>query len=193
MTMTYQGSIQDLQVAEVVDSAGDKVGRVGQVYLTNDSQEPSWVTVNTGLFGTKETFIPLAEASYADGIITVPYEKSFIKDAPHVDEDGEISREEEDELYRYYGVQEASADVADVAPAAEQTAGDAETVSPQAPAADDEGTTAPEEDPAGQAPDVAEDAAAREEADELPAGHHLPLAARLEAVRRRADGEPSGP
>lgn len=102
--MTFQGSIQDLQAAEVIDSTGDKVGKVGQVYLTNDSQEPSWVTVNTGLFGTKETFIPLAEARYADGAIAVPYEKSFIKDAPHVDEDGEISREEEDELYRYYGV-----------------------------------------------------------------------------------------
>lgn len=106
--MTFQGSIQDLQRAEVVDSTGDKVGKVGQVYLTNDSQEPSWVTVNTGLFGTKETFIPLAEARLADGVITVPYEKSFIKDAPHVDEDGEISREEEDELYRYYGVTDSS-------------------------------------------------------------------------------------
>ncbi|MDO5662897.1 MAG: PRC and DUF2382 domain-containing protein, partial [Brachybacterium sp.] len=106
--MTFQGDIKDLQTAEVLDSTGDKVGKVGQVYLTNDSQEPSWVTVNTGLFGTKETFIPLAEAQYQDGQITVPYEKSFIKDAPNVDEDGEISREQEDELYRYYGVQDPS-------------------------------------------------------------------------------------
>lgn len=107
--MTFSGNIKDLQAAEVVDSTGDKVGKVGQVYLTNDTQEPSWVTVNTGLFGTKETFIPLADARYSDGAITVPYEKSFIKDAPHVDEDGEISREEEDELYRYYGVQDGAA------------------------------------------------------------------------------------
>lgn len=106
--MAYQGNIQDLQTAEVVDSTGDKVGKVGQVYLTNDTQDPSWVTVNTGLFGTKETFIPLAEANYSDGAITVPYEKSFIKDAPRVDEDGEISREEEDELYRYYGIQDTA-------------------------------------------------------------------------------------
>lgn len=102
--MTFTGSIQDLQRSEVVDSTGTKVGKVGQVYLTNDGQEPSWVTVNTGLFGTKETFIPLADARHADGVITVPYEKSFIKDAPHVEEDGEISAAEEDELYRYYGV-----------------------------------------------------------------------------------------
>ena len=102
--MAFTGSIQDLQRAEVVDSTGTKVGNVGQVYLTNDSQEPSWVTVNTGLFGTKETFIPLAEATFSGDAITVPYEKSFIKDAPHVDEDGEISAQQEEELYRYYGV-----------------------------------------------------------------------------------------
>ncbi|MBK0331073.1 PRC and DUF2382 domain-containing protein [Brachybacterium sp. MASK1Z-5] len=107
--MTFQGSITDLQTAEVLDSTGEKVGKVGQVYLTKDSQDPSWVTVNIGLFGSRETFIPLAEAKYAEGAITVPYEKSFIKDAPNIDEDGEISRQEESELYRYYGVSDPDA------------------------------------------------------------------------------------
>lgn len=107
--MTFQGSITDLQTAEVLDSTGEKVGKVGQVYLTKDSQDPSWVTVNIGLFGSRETFIPLAEAKYAEGAITVPYEKSFIKDAPNIDEDGEISRQEESELYHYYGVSDPDA------------------------------------------------------------------------------------
>ncbi|MCL6422678.1 PRC and DUF2382 domain-containing protein [Brachybacterium sp. JHP9] len=120
--MTFQGNIQDLQAAEVVDTTGDKIGKVGQVYLTDDTQEPSWVTVNTGFFGTKETFIPLAEARYADGVITVPYEKSFVKDAPNVDEDGSISREEEDELYRYYGVNDSRGSYED-----RRVAGDATT------------------------------------------------------------------
>lgn len=107
--MTFQGSITDLQTAEVLDSTGEKVGKVGQVYLTKDSQDPSWVTVNIGLFGSRETFIPLADAKYAEGAITVPYEKSFIKDAPNIDEDGEISHQEESELYRYYGVSDPDA------------------------------------------------------------------------------------
>lgn len=106
--MTFQGNIRDLQRANVIDSTGDKVGSVGQVYVTNEGQDPSWVTVNTGLFGTKETFIPLADAQLTDGDIRVPYEKSFIKDAPNIDEDGEISQEQEAELYRYYGVQDPS-------------------------------------------------------------------------------------
>ncbi|MCT2178217.1 PRC and DUF2382 domain-containing protein [Brachybacterium muris] len=106
--MTFQGNIRDLQRANVIDSTGDKVGSVGQVYVTNEGQDPSWVTVNTGLFGTKETFIPLSDAQITDGDIRVPYEKSFIKDAPNIDEDGEISQEQEAELYRYYGVQDPS-------------------------------------------------------------------------------------
>lgn len=106
--MTFQGNIRDLQRAIVVDSTGDKVGSVGQVYVTNEGQDPSWVTVNTGLFGTNETFIPLADAQFTDGEIRVPYEKKFIKDAPNIAEDGEISQEQEAELYRYYGVQDPS-------------------------------------------------------------------------------------
>ncbi|EYT51218.1 DUF2382 domain-containing protein [Brachybacterium muris] len=106
--MTFQGNIRDLQRANVIDSTGDKVGSVGQVYVTNEGQDPSWVTVNTGLFGTNETFIPLADAQFTDGEIRVPYEKKFIKDAPNIAEDGEISQEQEAELYRYYGVQDPS-------------------------------------------------------------------------------------
>ena len=102
--MNYTGDVNDLQRYEVVDSTGDKVGGVGQVYLSDETGEPTWVTVSTGLFGTKETFVPLNDARIADGVITVPYEKSFIKDAPRVDEDGSISVEEENELYRYYNL-----------------------------------------------------------------------------------------
>ncbi|WP_422115199.1 DUF2382 domain-containing protein [Brachybacterium sp. UNK5269] len=107
--MTFQGTIEDLQTAVVVDRTGDKLGKVGQVYLDNDTHQPSWVTVNIGLFGTNESFIPLAEASYADGTITVPYEKSFVKDAPNIAEDGELGRDQEGELFAYYGVTGAAA------------------------------------------------------------------------------------
>ena len=35
-----------------VDQQGDKIGSVGQVYLNDQTGQPDWVTVNTGLFGT---------------------------------------------------------------------------------------------------------------------------------------------
>ena len=104
--MNLRDQIDTLQKATVIDRDGNKIGSVGQVYLHNSTGEPSWVTVNTGLFGSNETFIPLDEAQLSGDEITVPYEKDFVKDAPNISEDGEITPEQENELYRYYGVKD---------------------------------------------------------------------------------------
>ncbi|MGY1702966.1 DUF2382 domain-containing protein [Geodermatophilus sp. SYSU D00697] len=102
--------ISEQQIGSVIgttaiDSDGSKLGRVGEVYLDDETGRPEWATVNTGLFGTKETFVPLAQADLADHQLRFPYDKAKIKDAPRVrDENGHLSPEEEAELYRYYGL-----------------------------------------------------------------------------------------
>jgi hypothetical protein len=35
----------------VVGSDGSKIGSIGQLYADDDTGEPTWVTVKTGLFG----------------------------------------------------------------------------------------------------------------------------------------------
>src|SRR3954449_196957 len=91
--------------SNAVDNDGDKLGKIGQVYLDDETGRPEWATVNTGLFGTHETFVPLSEASVSAGTLRVPYEKAKVKDAPRVAaEQGHLSPDEEAELYRYYGV-----------------------------------------------------------------------------------------
>ncbi|WP_289017757.1 PRC and DUF2382 domain-containing protein [uncultured Ornithinimicrobium sp.] len=100
-----QEHIDQLYNADVVDRDGDSLGGVGQVYLDDNTGDPAWVTVKTGFFGTKETFVPLTEADYGDGTIRLPYEKGFIKDAPNMEADQHLSESEQDELYRYYEVQ----------------------------------------------------------------------------------------
>ncbi|MCW2695736.1 MAG: uncharacterized protein JWR62_821 [Modestobacter sp.] len=88
-----------------VDSDGSKLGKIGQVYLDDETGRPEWATVSTGLFGTSETFVPLAQAEITDDTLRVPYDKARVKDAPRIDaEQGHLSPEEESELYRYYGV-----------------------------------------------------------------------------------------
>src|SRR3954466_5267117 len=87
---------------DLYDRDGDKLGRIEEIYFDNDTNEPEWALVNTGLFGTKSTFVPLREANEHSGTLSVPYEKGFVKDAPNLDADGELSRAQEDELYRYY-------------------------------------------------------------------------------------------
>lgn len=91
--------------AKVIDTTGDKIGSVGQVFLDDRTNQPTWVTVNTGLFGTKETFIPLQGATQNGDDLQVAYEKNLVKDAPNIDVDsGHLSPQEEAELYRYYGL-----------------------------------------------------------------------------------------
>ncbi|WP_305790231.1 PRC and DUF2382 domain-containing protein [Symbioplanes lichenis] len=105
-----QNDLARLNDAVVYDNDGDKIGSVGQVYLDTDTGAPEWVAVRTGLFGTKETFVPLQRASVSEDRITVPYDKATVKDAPRIDPDGELSYTEENELYSYYGVQSGGAE-----------------------------------------------------------------------------------
>jgi uncharacterized protein (TIGR02271 family) len=89
----------------VVGTDGDKIGKVSQVFLDDQTGNPEWVTVTTGLFGTAESFIPLSQASVRGDEIVVPYDKSTVKGAPRVeDSNGHLSETEEAELYRYYGL-----------------------------------------------------------------------------------------
>ena len=84
---------------------GDKIGKVGQLFLDDQTGRPEFVTVNTGLFGNKETFIPVSEATYNGDRLTVPFDKSKVSDAPTVDaEGGHLDESEEQRLYEYYGM-----------------------------------------------------------------------------------------
>jgi uncharacterized protein (TIGR02271 family) len=89
---------------DVYDASGDKIGSASEVYLDDESGQPEWVTVRTGLFGTKESFVPIRDADLTDDGVRVAVSKAQVKDAPKVDTDGHLSPEEEQELYRYYGL-----------------------------------------------------------------------------------------
>ena len=63
----------------VVDRDGDKVGKIQDVYLDRHSEEPEWLAVKTGLFGSNVSFVPVQNATTTDeDTIRVEYEK-----APH--------------------------------------------------------------------------------------------------------------
>jgi uncharacterized protein (TIGR02271 family) len=89
---------------DVYDESGDKIGSAAEVYLDDETGQPEWVTVRTGLFGTKESFVPIRNADLTNDGVRVPVSKSKVKDAPKIDTDGHLSPQEEQELYRYYGM-----------------------------------------------------------------------------------------
>ena len=96
---------------KVVSDRGEKVGQVGQIYIDDQTNEPDWVTVKTGLFGTAESFVPLQGAHLDGDNIVISYDKDTIKAAPRVDADGSLSPEEEQALYRHYGLSSAGSKV----------------------------------------------------------------------------------
>lgn len=90
------------------DNDGDKIGKVGQVYVDPDDGHAVWASVNTGLFGTSESFVPLENAILDGDSLRVPYDKAFVKDAPRIDVDGELSTNDQESLYQYYGMSSGS-------------------------------------------------------------------------------------
>jgi uncharacterized protein (TIGR02271 family) len=111
--MIAQTDIQRLMGADVYEVDGQKVGSAGQVYLDDRTGEPEWVSVRTGMFGMKESFVPLDQASFADGRLQIPFGKDKVKGAPQIDPDGDLSPAEEDELYAYYGLSSSQGRLSD--------------------------------------------------------------------------------
>ncbi len=87
----------------LIDSDDQKIGEIDEIYLDTQTGEPEWATVRTGLFGTKTSFVPINLASPKAGKVQVDATKDQVKDAPKIDPAGELSTDEERELYTYYG------------------------------------------------------------------------------------------
>lgn len=97
--MTTDGELQGLTV---YDSEGNKIGNVGQVYLDDRTGRPEWVTVKTGLFGAKESFVPLESAQRQSDGLHIPYSKDMVKDAPRMEAGEHLDQPDEARLYSHY-------------------------------------------------------------------------------------------
>src|SRR3954469_22091077 len=110
-TMIGTDTISRVIGQDVYDESGEKIGSAAEVYLDDETGQPEWVTVRTGLFGTKESFVPIRQADLTDDGLRVPVSKSAVKDAPKIDTEGHLSPQEGQELYRYYGMDFGSGSV----------------------------------------------------------------------------------
>jgi uncharacterized protein (TIGR02271 family) len=104
--MIRKQDANQLPGAKVLDREGQRIGAVGQVYLDESTGEPAWVAVHTGMFGTKENFVPLDQSTRLDNqTLRVSVTKAAAQDAPHVEPDtGRLSERSAAELYRYYNM-----------------------------------------------------------------------------------------
>jgi len=100
--MTSPQQWDSLIGATAVDADGSKIGKVGQIYLNDATSEPEWVTVHTGLFGTRESFAPLYGAQPGDGELRLAVSKQQVSDAPSIDADDHLGDVALGTLYEYY-------------------------------------------------------------------------------------------
>jgi sporulation protein YlmC with PRC-barrel domain len=85
----------------VIDRDGEKIGTLKELYLDQDDR-PAWAAVETGLFGLRQSFVPLEGASALDDQVRVPFAKDHVKDAPNVDPDAQLTEDEEARLHDHY-------------------------------------------------------------------------------------------
>jgi uncharacterized protein (TIGR02271 family) len=90
---------------QVYDAEGNKIGTVGRIYQSDATGEPAWATVTAGLFGSKESIVPLNGVQVDERGLHVTVNKDLVKDAPRVDvESGHLSEAEIADLHRHYGL-----------------------------------------------------------------------------------------
>ena len=95
--------LDEMRGAPVYDSAGDKIGKVDEIFYDQQTRVPEWIGIGTGFFGTKRVLVPVEGAQVTKDGLMVRYSKDQVKDSPDVDED-EISQEQEAELASFYGM-----------------------------------------------------------------------------------------
>jgi uncharacterized protein (TIGR02271 family) len=103
--MITKDQVNTLTGAAVHDRDGVKIGTIGTIW-GDAAGMPTWASVKTGLFGLKESLIPLQNSDVQGDRVVIPFEKSQVKDAPNIDAsaDEPLTQDEVDRLYSYYGM-----------------------------------------------------------------------------------------
>ena len=100
--MTTTEELQNMEGQTAVDMNGAKLGKIGQIYVDDQTGQPLWVTITTGMFGTKQSFAPLYGSRSDGGALHLAVTKDMVTDAPGVEADGHIEDSENEALYTYY-------------------------------------------------------------------------------------------
>ena len=100
--MTTPAKWDNLIGRAAVGSDGGKLGKVGQIYLDEATGQPAWVTVSTGMFGTRQSFAPLDNADVRGDQLVLAVPQRLVKDAPNIEDDGHLNDSETFALYQHY-------------------------------------------------------------------------------------------
>jgi uncharacterized protein YrrD len=87
----------------LIDRDGEKIGKLQDVYVDVETDEPQFGTVKEGVIGRHLTFVPLAGIKVGPDDLQVAVSKQQVKDAPNIEQHGEeLSQADESALYHHY-------------------------------------------------------------------------------------------
>ena len=87
----------------VDDIGGHSVAKVTGLFVDSETGRPAWLLVKLGRFG-KTVPISIRECAAAAGRVWVPHEREVIKEAPALDPDIPLNRNQEMQVLDYYGI-----------------------------------------------------------------------------------------
>jgi uncharacterized protein YrrD len=101
--MAHHQNIGEWQGKDLVDCDGEKIGRLQDVYVDVETDEPMFGTVKEGLIGRHLTFVPLAGITIGPDNLKVAVSSEQVKSAPNIELHGdELSKADESTLYHHY-------------------------------------------------------------------------------------------
>jgi uncharacterized protein YrrD len=96
-------SVADWQGKVLVDRTGEKIGKLQDVYVDVETDEPQFGTVKEGFFDRHLTFVPLAGVTIGPDDLRVTVTKDQVRSAPDIDQHGEeLSQADESALYHHF-------------------------------------------------------------------------------------------
>lgn len=97
-------NLADWRGKDLVDSDGEKVGKLHDVYVDTQTDEPMFAAVKEGHISKHLTFVPLAGAVASPDGLKVVVTKQQVKHAPNIEQGAELSEDDEADLYRHYDI-----------------------------------------------------------------------------------------
>jgi sporulation protein YlmC with PRC-barrel domain len=96
-------NVTDWHGKRLVDVNGEKIGKLEDVYVDVETDEPQFATVKEGFIGRHLTFVPLGGIKLGPDELQVAVTREQIQDAPNIEQHGEeLSQADESALYHHY-------------------------------------------------------------------------------------------
>jgi sporulation protein YlmC with PRC-barrel domain len=95
---------RDYKGRTLLDSAGEKVGVIEDVYVDQQTKKPEWVLVKADPLRGRKTFVPLPVLRWEGDQLQAPYRKEQITSAPYVGDGEQAAPEDEKRLFQHYGI-----------------------------------------------------------------------------------------